>query len=508
MTATVWSHMEAGPHRGTRGGKGPRARLFNALQQIVVDEYKRQDRRFRWVRFADASKQQIEALFSWRESLDSWHLWNFDQEAFEVIQAADNAYQQRLASVEAAGVVLPQGVQSQDKAAASGAAEAASSAAGWLRPPTPPSASSWLQDSRTPLPRIRPSAEERQVLRGAAKTALRGVYARAAETRRESSRERSPQRSRSPSPRRSRSPSPPRRGPTTAATPVEHRAHSVEPALAREGRPSRTSLATRPIVLAPQNSIYPVTRFDEHGIGYSFGRLHSHVRRHLTAERQADPYSLADETWRDPPRRSSTSSRSRSPDRRPGPAEHYRLDAYSSEEEPPQDAESIRTGRSAYVPRRVYEAPTHTEPIALHSRRIGAIQPPPPKAAPKVIFGSKPPLPKELPRAASSAPAKADIPRKSPPRARSPIRTQSAFGYKAPPRGLNKAEPRSKSGSNPPQGYIVKPPPPQVVKAAAASAATSEAGARFRSPPRRPPPAPPPPPGRPVPPKEPTSTRR
>ena len=143
------------------------------------------------------------------------------------------------------------------------------------------------------------------------------------------------------------------------------------------------------------------------------------------------------------------------------------------------DAESIRTGRSAYVPRRVYEAPTHTEPIALHSRRIGAIQPLLPKAAPKVIFGSKPPLPKEIPRAVSSAPAKADIPRKSPPRARSPIRTQSAFGYKAPPRGLNKAEPRSKSGSNPPQGYIVKPPPPQVVKAAAASAATSEAGTRF-----------------------------
>ena len=100
MTATCWSHMEVGPHRGTRGGKGPRARLYNTLQQIVVDEYKRQNRRFRWIRFADASKQQVEALFSWRESLDSWHLWNFDQEAFDVIQAADNAYQQRLASVE------------------------------------------------------------------------------------------------------------------------------------------------------------------------------------------------------------------------------------------------------------------------------------------------------------------------------------------------------------------------------------------------------------------------
>ena len=214
------------------------------------------------------------------------------------------------------------------------------------------------------------------MLRGAAKTALRGVYARAAETRRESSRERSPQRSRSPSPRRSRSPSPPRRGPT-AATPVEHRAHSVEPALAREGRPSRTSLATRPIVLAPQNSIYPVTRFDEHGTWVLVREASqpreatSHRRAQRTSGhlRQADPYSLADETWRDRPRRSSTSSRSRSPDRRPGPAEHYRLDAYSSEEEPPQDAESIRTGRSAYVPRRVYEAPTHTEPIALHSRR-------------------------------------------------------------------------------------------------------------------------------------------
>ena len=140
MTATCWSHMEVGPHRGTRGGKGPRARLYNTLQQIVVDEYKRQNRRFRWIRFADASKQQVEALFSWRESLDSWHLWNFDQEAFDVIQAADNAYQQRLALVETTGVVLPQGVPSQDQAAASGAAGASSSAADWLRPPTPPSA--------------------------------------------------------------------------------------------------------------------------------------------------------------------------------------------------------------------------------------------------------------------------------------------------------------------------------------------------------------------------------
>ena len=118
--------MEVGPHRGTRGGKGPRARLYNTLQQIVVDEYKRQNRRFRWVRFADASKQQVEALFSWHESLDSWHLWNFDQEAFDVIQAADNAYQQRLALVETTGVVLPQGVPSQDQAAASGAAGAVS----------------------------------------------------------------------------------------------------------------------------------------------------------------------------------------------------------------------------------------------------------------------------------------------------------------------------------------------------------------------------------------------
>ena len=276
--------MEVGPHRGTRGGKGPRARLYNTLQQIVVDEYKRQNRRFRWIRFADASKQQVEALFSWRESLDSWHLWNFDQEAFDVIQAADNAYQQRLALVETTGVVLPQGAPSQDQAAASGAAGASSSAADWLRPPTPPSASSWLQDSRTPLPRIRPSAEERQ----AARSTLRGVYAKAAETRRESSRERSTQRSRSPSPRRSRSPSTsPRRGPTAAA-PVEQRAHSVEPALAREGRPSRTSLATRPIVLAPQNSIYPVTRF-----GYWCGRHHNHVKRLLVGERNGRLGSFA-----------------------------------------------------------------------------------------------------------------------------------------------------------------------------------------------------------------------
>ena len=280
----------------------------------------------------------------------------------------------------------------------------------------------------------------------------------------------------------------------------------------REGHPG--PLATRPIVLAPQNSIYPVTMFDEHGTWVLVREAsqppeaapHRRAQRTSGQLRQADPYLLADETWRDPPRRSSTSSRSRSPDRRPAPAEHFRLDAYSSDEEPPQDAESIRTGRAAYVPRRVYEAPTHSEPIALHSRRIGAVQPPPPKAAPKVIFGSKPPLPKEIPKAVSSVPAKADIPRKSPPRARSPVRTQSAFGHKAPPRGLNKAEPRSKSSSNPPQfGYIVKPPPPQVAQAAAASAATSEAGSRFRSPPRRAPlapPPPPPPPGRPVPPKE------
>ena len=510
MTATCWSHMEVGPHRGTRGGKGPRARLYNTLQQIVVDEYKRQNRRFRWIRFADASKRQIEALFSWRETLDCWHLWNFDQEAFDVIQAADNAYQRQLALVETTGVVLPQGVQSRVQAAASGAAEATGSAADWLRPPTPPSASSWLQDPRTPLPRIRPSAEERQ----AAKSTLRGVYAKAAETRRESSRERSTQRSRSPSPRRSKSPSTsPRRGPT-AAPPVEQRAHSVEPALAREGRPSRTSLATRPIVLAPQNSIYPVTRFDEHGT-WVLVREASQPREAAPRRRaqrtsgqlrQADPYLLADETWRDPPRRSSTSSRSRSPDRRPAPAEHFRLDSFSSDENAPQDAESIRTGRAAYVPRRVYEAPTHSEPIVLHSRRTGAVQPPPPKAAPKVIFGSRTPVPKEIPKAVSPAPAQADIPRKSPPRARSPVRTQSAFGYKAPPRGLNKAEPRSKSSSNPPQsGYIVKPPPPQVAQAAASSAATPEVGTRFRSPPRRAPPAPPPPPPppeRPLPPKQ------
>ena len=56
-------------------------------------------------------------FFSWRETLDSWRLWGFDREAFEVIEAADNAYQQRLASVETTGVVLSQGVQSQDRAA-------------------------------------------------------------------------------------------------------------------------------------------------------------------------------------------------------------------------------------------------------------------------------------------------------------------------------------------------------------------------------------------------------
>ena len=187
------------------------------------------------------------------------------------------------------------------------------------------------------------------------------------------------------------------------------------------------------------------------------GSGHSHVRRHLIAEHNGHPDNSVRLT-----RICSRTRRGGIPQEdHPRARDHDLLiDAQrqrSSEEEPPQDAESIRTGRAAYVPRRVYEAPTHTEPIALHSRRIGAIQPPPPKAAPKVIFGSKPPLPKDIPRAASSAPAKADIPRKSPPRARSPIRTQSAFGYKAPPRGLNKAEPRSKSSSNPPQfGYIVK----------------------------------------------------
>ena len=84
--------MEAAPHRGYRGGKGPRARLYNTLQQIVVDEYKKQDRRFRWIKFTEASKQQTEALFTWQETLDSWHLWHFDPEAWKVIEAADNAY--------------------------------------------------------------------------------------------------------------------------------------------------------------------------------------------------------------------------------------------------------------------------------------------------------------------------------------------------------------------------------------------------------------------------------
>ena len=253
-----------------------------------------------------------------------------------------------------------------------------------------------------------------------------------------------------------------------------------------------------------------MTRFDEHGTWVLVREASqpreatSHRRAQRTSGhlRQADPYSLADETWRDPPRRSSTSSRSRSPDRRPGPAEHYRLDAYSSEEEPPQDAESIRTGRSAYVPRRVYEAPTHTEPIALHRRRIGAIQPPPPKAAPKVIFWQQASIAQGTSSCSFFGTGKSRYSKEITASSKVSYRTQSAFGYKAPPRGLNKAEPRSKLGSNPPKEYIVKPPPPQVVKAAAASAATSEAGTRFRSPPRRPPPAPPPPPSRPVPPKE------
>ena len=157
----------------------------------------------------------------------------------------------------------------------------------------------------------------------------------------------------------------------------------------------------RPFVLAPQNSIYPVTHFDEHGTWVLVREAYRRAKRTSRHLRQADPYSLADETWRDPPRRSSTSSRSRSPDRRPGPAEHYRLDADSSDKEPPQDAESLRTGRSAYCITCLgaYTTPTHAEPIALRSRRIGTTEQPPPKAAPKIIFGSKPPLPKELPRA-------------------------------------------------------------------------------------------------------------
>ena len=162
----------------------------------MVDEYKKQGRRFRWIKFTEASKQQIEALFTWQETLGSWHLW-------EVIEAADNACQQRLASVETAGAVVPQEHPDQDRAGASGAAASSSKVEDWLRP-LPPPTPSWQQDPpREPLPRHRPSAEERQVLRGAAKTALRGVYAKAAETRQDSSRERSPlPRSRPPSSQR------------------------------------------------------------------------------------------------------------------------------------------------------------------------------------------------------------------------------------------------------------------------------------------------------------------
>lgn len=67
--------MEEGPTRGSRGGKGPRARLCNALQQIVVDQYKQQGRRFCWVKFPDAAKH----LFTWQETLNHWSLWYFSQ---------------------------------------------------------------------------------------------------------------------------------------------------------------------------------------------------------------------------------------------------------------------------------------------------------------------------------------------------------------------------------------------------------------------------------------------
>ena len=201
---------------------------------------------------------------------------------------------------------------------------------------------------------------------------------------------------------------------------MEQRAQSVEPARAREGRPSRTSLITRPIVLALQNSIYPVTRFDfdEHGT-WALVREASRPRE-ITSRRakrtsdylrEGDPYSLADETRRDPPRRFSSSSqtRSRSPGRRPAPAlPHYRLDAYSSDEEPPQTAEAFASGRAAYVPRRVCEAPAHVEPIALHSRSISASVQPASRAAPKVVFSSRPPQPKALTPAKSSLAANAE----------------------------------------------------------------------------------------------------
>ena len=54
-------------------------------------------------------------------------------EAWEVIEAAHNAYQQRLASVETAGAVVPQEHPDQDKAAASGAAGTSSKVEDCLR---------------------------------------------------------------------------------------------------------------------------------------------------------------------------------------------------------------------------------------------------------------------------------------------------------------------------------------------------------------------------------------
>ena len=118
-----------------------------------------------------------------------------------------------------------------------------------LRPRTPPEPPTWH-----PHQQHRLSAEESEAARNAAQGALRGIHAKAAETRRGSSRERSPVPTNRRQPTPSRPESPERES---------RRAWSVEPALAQESRPSRTSLITRPVALAPKSSAYPVKRFHE-----------------------------------------------------------------------------------------------------------------------------------------------------------------------------------------------------------------------------------------------------
>ena len=172
-----------------------------------------------------------------------------------------------------------------------------------------------------------------------------------------------------------------------------------------------------------------------------------------------------------------------------------------AQREPTQDAEALTTGSAAYVPRRVYEAPAHIEPIALRSRRIWNNRAAAVKGRAKDHFWQEASIAQGTSSCRFFGSSKGFYSYKIPSSSKVSYQDSERFWTQSASARSEQGRTQKQVRSNPPQDYTVKPPPPQVAKAASPSAATSKAGPRFRSPPRRPQPVPPPP-VRPVPPKE------